>query len=581
MVKLHWNDLIIFEMCGIVGSSEQGCVEQNTFVKDQLEKMKKRGPDAINIWNDNKLTLGHARLSIIDIDKRSDQPMISKCGNYVLVFNGEIYNYQSLRNDLLVDIPFNTNSDTEVLLNGLINFGKDFILECNGMFSFAFYNRITDKLLLARDRFGQKPLYYRLTSSGIRFGSRADLFSKSEGNKELCDDSVRDLLQLRYVPSDRTIYEGIRRCKPGTYMVYDLIQNEFIESKKYWEVQSSDKFSSYRAFKNQLRTVLYDSVRLRMIADVPVGLFISGGVDSTLIAAIASKILGSNELKGFNVAFRDKSHDESELASKVCKQLGIEFVSENFDASRVLPFMDDPVFDDSILPTLQVSELASRQVTVVLGGDGADEIFYGYNRYRHNRLKIIGFQLFSILFGSSRFKEIQWNIKTLLNPIEFLVSSWKFINPSLLKNSRANTQKIKDLRRWDITEYLPNDILKKIDWCTMEHSIEARSPFLDYRLYELVERLDPGQKKKWVYNKRVLKDILAEEGLEFLLNYKKRGFDIPQNDYLSQQIDLDSSNVFDGQRILTKYKKSKFKKYMSQAVLNVVMFNAWIKGLGK
>lgn len=539
-------------MCGIYGTTFR---YDETTLKAKLDRIKFRGPDNTGIKHysvpeDKELILGHNRLSIIDLNTRSNQPMDYN-GIISIVFNGEIYNHKELRSVYLADADLSTCSDTEIICALYEKMGISLLNHLNGMFSFVIYDHRKRFLFGARDRLGKKPLYYRLSNRSIEFSSQ--LSPIVLGNRFTIDEQARKLyLLLSYIPDPYTIYKEVQKLRAGHYFTYSITDHTFRE-REYWNIFSNScKFDiphSYGEAKETVKELLYDSVKKRLVSDVPIGLFLSGGIDSSLVTAIALKM--NSSLSCFNIGFDNKRYNESEYAGKVAQALGVPLNVSVCDTDEMLSIMadftcfyDEPFADTSLISTSFVARKAKGHVTVALGGDGGDELFYGYRRYvRFMQASFIykypwirnllnrGFKrflpekysgrlqysdLYACYLNEKHYKGERFERKGVFGALPTI--------PYLLNEDR----KMLAPSDYDMVEYLNGDINTKTDRGTMRFALELRSPIMDYRLAEY-SRLLP---LSYLYNarcggKRILKDILYESVNKKLFNRPKSGFITP------------------------------------------------------
>lgn len=567
-------------MCGIAGVLR--APDAAAVVGRMSATLVHRGPDASGLWVDQegRIALAHRRLAIIDLSERGAQPMRTADGRYTLVYNGEIYNYRELRAELTArGVLFASDSDTEVLLQGFRVWGEGVLRKLNGMFAFAVYDSRERRCFIARDRLGVKPLYLaNLAGNGLLFASelRALLASGMVAG-EIDVQALRNFLRFGYVQGPRTILRDVHKLMPGTCMVVD--QAGLTSVSAYW--RASEAFEQPRAqrtdreLRQELLALLTDAFTRRMIADVPVGIYLSAGIDSALVAAILAR--SGVKAHAFTLAIGDGKTDESPGAAETAQILGLRHTVEHLgvrdmvDAVRELPEVyDEPLADTSALPTLLVSRAAARHVKVVLSADGGDEIFGGYRRYMWSKnlevcLRMIPRNVAAAMFrgtermanalggaGSieaksgkladvlaegapgSRFAE--WNALAnrgdaggLLRP-EFAAGT--DMSAGAFDNDAAITDSFM-LR--DMLGYLPDDILMKVDRATMAASIEGRDPLLDYRIVELAATLPSRLKVGKGGGKVILRQLLQELGVPGPILRPKRGFSVPIRRWLNEE----------------------------------------------
>lgn len=374
-------------MCGIAGFAGTG---DEATLGAMAARLKHRGPDASGTWISEKgrAGLAHTRLSIIDLSLAAKQPMESADGRYHIAFNGEIYNFAELRKEL-ASYPFKTHSDTEVILAAYAAWGAEGFERLRGMFAFAIYDSRAQELILARDRLGKKPLYWSKTASGFIFGSELKALRAHPGcPREIDLRSAAHYFAREYVPTPRSIYKDIRKLEPASYL---RLKEGVVTIKPYWNPSAPAESMSEAEALARLDALLTEATRERMVSDVPLGVFLSGGIDSSTVAYFASKA-SAQKIKTFSIGFSEKSFDESAQARLVAKRLGTEHYEKVLDGTEALALvgrlpqvLDEPMADASILPTLLLSQFTREHVTVALGGDGADELLLGYPTFKAER----------------------------------------------------------------------------------------------------------------------------------------------------------------------------------------------------
>lgn len=527
--------------------------------------MEHRGPDASGTFIEDRVGLGHRRLSIIDTSEQANQPMMDASGRFVIVFNGEIYNFRDLAGKWKKN--WRTHSDTEVILEAFNRLREDFPRCLNGMFAMALYDRQQKELFLYRDRLGIKPLYYYFDEKVLIFASEIKVLKAfSVVPCEVEYDSLGTYLHLGYIPEPGTLYKGIRQLRAGHWMKFS---GEGMEERPYWQATDciQEKTISQGAEAlDSLQSLAEDAVRSHLVCDVPFGTFLSGGVDSSLVTAIASKHY-SGRLKTFSIGFTDMMFDESVHAGRVASRLGTEHHTFRVTEKHALELVDEatglfdqPFADSSAIPTLLVSKLASPEVKMVLTGDGGDELFMGYGAYRwaerldHPAWRIPGRLLSGLMKkGNSRWKRIgemfdmdgntclpahifsqeQYlfsgkQVEKLLNP-EY--GYWKYPGfPDYDTGRRLTPAEGQAL--FDLCYYLRDDLLVKVDRASMKASLECRVPLLDYRLVEWSLNLDPSLKLRKGEGKYLLKQLLYRYLPSELFERPKRGFAVPMASWL-------------------------------------------------
>ena len=387
-------------MCGIFGTTLR---YSRKVIEHKLELMNFRGPDhtgikEFDVSSDMKLTLGHVRLSILDLDSRSNQPFVYN-EDISIVFNGEVYNYKELKSQYLSDVTLRTTSDTEVICAMYEKFGADCVNYLNGMFAYVIYDSKNKVLVGARDRLGKKPFYYWHSSQGLEFASQLKVIQY--GHHFEVDELSRQFYVLQgYIPDPYCILKGVNKLRAGQQFIYDLTKNK-IEVSSYWKIfDNTCGFTVPRSFeeaKDTVRDLLFDSVKMRLRADVPVGIFLSGGIDSSLTSAIVSKI--NTNICAYTIGFDNPRYDESRYAQAVAKSLDIPIkvsMCVGSDQQQIfddyINYFDEPFCDPSMIPSSLVAQKAREDVTVVLGGDGGDELFFGYSKYEYIKARLHQYQ---------------------------------------------------------------------------------------------------------------------------------------------------------------------------------------------
>lgn len=571
-------------MCGITGKSKWNGVTEDTVstVSRMCNSLKHRGPDNQGVRSLRDIVLGHSRLSIIDLSANANQPMSSYDERFNIVYNGEIYNFREIKNDLIKEgYSFKTNSDTEVIIYAYDKFGTDCFNLFNGMFSLAIWDSKLKELILARDKFGKKPLFYCFDKNkNITFASELKAFKEDIAfSPELSYEALNCYLAIGYILSPLTIYKNIFKLEAAHYM--KISDSGFKISKvKYWDYSDSFRIKNKDSDQDTCSKILHlleESVKRRMISDVPVGAFLSGGIDSTSIVALMKKF-HKGELHTFSVGFNQKSYNELPDADRAAEFIGTSHHGIICDIKNELDFInnavdvfDEPFADNSLIPMIEVSKLASDYVTVVLSGDGADEIFAGYITYKadkyYNYAKPIPDSIKRFIIGfnshSKNNNKLNWQYKqkqflngTLHSPekahflwrqffspeerIEILGKDYKDLvyETDPFYSFKKYYEIGKDLDSLDRNLYvdgmtwLTDDILVKVDRTTMHSSIEARSPYLDQELVEYVSSIPSNKKMKGLQLKYILKKALKDVVPEFVIDKKKSGFNSPVGEWI-------------------------------------------------
>ena len=560
-------------MCGIVGIvNRRGLL--NDILSGMLAQVAHRGPDDHGLWisSDRRVGLGHARLSIIDLSSAGHQPMTNTNGDLVVSFNGEIYNFLAIRDELERDgSVFHSRSDTEVILRAYEKWGESAISRFNGMFALAIYDDRKRKLLIARDRAGEKPLYYHHSSETFAFASEAKaILQAADGDWPLDPESVHAYFAFGYIPGNRSIFKNVRRLPPGCVLTYDVEKNTAV-IEPYWTLNavlaSRRPEEDFEALSAELERLLDDSVQLRMIADVPLGILLSGGVDSSMVTALATR--HTRRVNTFTVTFPGAgAHNEQQHARVVSEFFGTDHHELALPAAdlhvfqRVAEHLDEPLGDPSVIPTYQISELTRRHVKVALGGDGGDELFGGYPWYRealsaeqslsriprvirrtaakmaarippgvHGRNFVLahGGDL-PHYFVSSRTSFDPRLRSQLLAPMiaRFGSDSMAFPESANREMWPRDGDSFTKMSILDLRSFLPDDILVKVDRASMAFALEMRAPFLDHRVIEFALQKVPSHLKATTAGSRFLQRELARRILPRNLDLvRKQGFVMP------------------------------------------------------
>lgn len=525
-------------MCGIIAITGKNIKEEKASkISLMLNSLFKRGPDDNGTLSFSNCILGQTRLSIVDLET-GHQPMKDIETGNAITYNGEIYNYKELRETLIKQgHKFSTNSDTEVILKLYAEYRAECVKHLDGMFAFVIWNEETQELFMSRDRFGKKPLYYTFDTNGTFFiASEIKALFQAGIKGEIDLKAIDNYLTLMYIPPYKSVYKNIYTLPPAHYASY--IDGK-LTKKRYWEILDEPiKNASYEDAKKHTKELLRKAVEKRMIADVEIGALLSGGVDSTLASIYAQK-LSSRPLKTFSIGYTGHE-DETPYAKQASDKIGTEHytlqVTGSFidELEKVISYMDEPHADSSNFPQHIISELASSKVKVALSGDGADELFmgYGWHSKYFNVRKIV--RIKNALF-SNQFKEHLKNISVFRkNDRKKLWKDSSFVNDDIQGETVESFKKndIKKINLFDLTNYLPGQLLTKIDRASMMHSLEIRSPFLDYKLAEYVYNLPLKYKMNKSMGKIILKDILSETMPKEFVYRRKQGFGAPVGEWL-------------------------------------------------
>ncbi len=556
-------------MCGILGGSKK-----NWKYQEALESISYRGPDGMRIKELNGFTLGFVRLAIMDLSENGMQPMPSSDQNVWITYNGEIYGYQNLKKKLeKKGYKFNSTSDTEVILNAYLEYGDKFVEYIDGIFAIVIYDFRIKKLKLYRDRVGVKPIYYYYDGKEFAFASELkELVTLcNDVNFEIDYTAIYDYLTYTYIPEPKTMYKKIHKLPPACAMIYDFESKKIVKKIKYWSLKVNvfqEKKEKKSEIYENIRTLVSEAVKEQMVADVPVGSFLSGGIDSSIVTYECMKI--NPNIETFSIGFTEKKYDELKYADMLSEKYSItknqQIVNKNLFQSlyyKLKDWYDEPYSDASAFPTYLVSKLARQKVTVVLTGDGGDELFGGYNRYS-------GFIKMEI--GNNRKKSFSSLYENLLRPFlyegmreekdkKFLedVARCCFLYEYMIKSEKKKFSKewhinrdyddywyfrkyynkelppITRMQYMDFYTYLPSDILTKVDRASMQNSLEARVPLLNKKLIEYAFSLSEEERCPKGALKGALKS--AYEGIipDEILYRRKMGFGIPGN-YLKHDV---------------------------------------------
>lgn len=620
-------------MCRLAGfwDFNNATNDPEIIIKNMTNVLAHGGPDSVGFFNEDGLRLGHRRLSIIDLSEDGNQPMGIE--DHVIIFNGEIYNYQGVREELIANaVKFRTNSDTEVILRSWQFWGQSAVNKFKGMFAFAIWDRINKKLILCRDRFGVKPLYWYYYDGLFMFASELKSFHQHPNfNKEINHGAVSKFLQVGYINSPDCIYKNAQKLSPGSFLEIstsqDILITKYWDGKKILDDIALDESSEEKLIEKCER-VLKESFNLRMVSDVPVGMFLSGGIDSSLLVAILQKEF-SIPLKTFTIGFNSAELNEAQYAKKVASYLGtdhVEFYCSDSDLTDVLPSLpycyDEPFGDSSSIPTILVSKLAKKEVKVSLSADGGDELFGGYLKYfaiidywkKIDKIPLRLRAIMAFLLKRTPNKFVKFFAKYLLkaelgtidsNKImklingltsnslnDFFYKSSTYINQKDLKKLHhfpiqsifndkieldINSEKLSSqLGLMDIQSYLEGDILNKIDRATMSQALEGREPFLDVAVFEFAMSLKMKYKNRDGKTKWILRQVLTKYLPESQFERPKMGFSIPISTWMKTSLKNELLLICEDTNFCNKYylNHSFFKKIINQFLFsNQTKFN--------
>ncbi|HYL35400.1 MAG TPA: asparagine synthase (glutamine-hydrolyzing) [Bryobacteraceae bacterium] len=646
-------------MCGIAGSldfSRQRPHQELVAITTRMcDVLSHRGPDGWGVWADEQagIALGHRRLAILDLSDAASQPMVSQSGRFIVAFNGEIYNFIELRALLTATTSFRGHSDTEVMLAAFERWEvTEALRRFNGMFALALWDRREQVLHLARDRFGEKPLYYGWAGASFVFGSELKALRLYPGlPAEINRDALVLLFRHGYIPGPHSIYQGVSKLPPATCLTVDLsVPGGAPRTRRYWEASEIAEQGCTRAFEgteldaiSTLESLLLDAVRIRMIADVPLGALLSGGIDSSLLVALM-QAQSSRPVRTFTIGFEESEFDEAAYACEIAEHLGAdhtELYVTPAEAMEVIPRLptlyDEPFADSSQIPTCLVAQLARRDVTVVLSGDGADEVFGGYRCYSWGNavwefmtrlpapmraafatvMTCVAPRVSDLLFTGLR----PWlprslrrlgvshkihKLGTMLaqdrpETMYFrLVSLWS--DPESLVPGATEPESVfarinaaagipdavGKMMLLDSLTYLPDDILVKVDRASMAVGLESRAPYLDHRVVEFAWRLPSYFRRHNQPGKRILRGILSKRVPPHLFERGKRGFAIPLSAWLRGPLRVWADDLLDEARlrrqgylnptpITQKWKQHRAGTHdWSSLLWTVLTFQAWV-----
>jgi len=556
-------------MCGLAFSFDSSSLasESANRMAVALKRMYPRGPDAQEQWHENGATAGHVRLSIVDLGG-SRQPMHSPDGRYTLIFNGEIYNYQDLRGGLADRWSFHTKGDTEVLFAGLVLYGEAFIPRMEGMWAFALWDNVQQSVLICRDRTGKKPIFYTAEHGRFACASELPALNAVWGQRWQEDlDTTADYFRYGYPLPGYTFFKNVYELKPASILKWR--KSGGISESVYWQPVIKPFSGTYSQAQESLREVMDRSIERRLVSDVEVGSFLSGGIDSSIVSALASEKHGVSQLKTFTIGFNESAYDERKFARLVADHIGVdhhEGILESWSPETLkhllLERIGQPFHDSSLLPTAEVSKVASEHVKVALSGDGSDELFCGYQRYKarailntyqwvpapvrklirrwvtmlpepdahHSRSVLKKMHLFMDVMDRRDAEE------PYTAPVFFSNSIFFDIFPQLAAlgheyhapwSSELSVPDIKKMMLSDTFVYLPQDIHTKVDRASMAYSLETRAPFMDTQVVELALSLPLKHGFSWRQNKRILADTFGDQLPKDIWARRKQGFAVP------------------------------------------------------
>jgi asparagine synthase (glutamine-hydrolysing) len=582
-------------MCGIVGFISESSRYNESVLRDMTDVLAHRGPDGggykIFQRDQKKVGIGHRRLSIIDVSSRSSQPM--EVSSIWIVFNGEVYNYKEIRVELEAKgHKFRTASDTEVVLRSYLEWGIQSVQKFIGMFAYAIYDKKEDNVYLVRDRVGVKPLYYYSYKSDFGFGSELKVFSEyPDFKKEIDVSALSDYFYSGYISAPKSIFKNVHKILPGSYIQYE-IGAEKITEQKYWEVSKQSNSNTFAQNKEELRDLLADSFHYRLISDVPVGVFLSGGFDSTIVTSILQSNLNT-KLDTFTMGFYNKEYDEAPQAKQIAKYLGTnhhEYYIDGQEAINILEndyinIYDEPFGDSSGIPTIMLSRETSNHVKVALSADGGDELFGGYSIYTKTlRMKRLFDYLPTtspstlksivkhILEADSKYirqfhpikKRLEDSFAILSNPTVGTIHSTLASHYSRrevqtildkLPSVKYYDDKISPIKQQLLTDFqlsLPDDMLVKVDRATMASGLEGRDPLLDHRIADFAFSLPDKHLVNQGVKKYIIRELVYDYVPKAIMDQKKRGFTVPIQDWLFNDLKYSVMYYLDQENVNTR-----------------------------
>ncbi|MCQ2608484.1 MAG: asparagine synthase (glutamine-hydrolyzing) [Bacteroidales bacterium] len=619
-------------MCGISGiySFSKSAEQYISFVEKSIATLRKRGPEVQLVQCKGNAVLGHARLAILDTSAAGNQPFTDRTGRYTIVYNGEFYNYRDFYPELHADgITCTSTTDTEVLLYLYCKYGKDCVSKINGFFAFAIYDSLEDTLFVARDRMGIKPLYYIQTDSFFGFSSELKGILEFPFERQLNKNALFAYLQLMYVPAPMTMVQQVVKLMPGCSL---FVSKKGVEEKRYFSLQTNSDacVPSYEEAQKTLVQKLTESVQMRLISDVPLGTFLSGGIDSSVVSTIASRYV--DNLQTFSIGFKDNPYiDETKYARLVAKNIHSQHTEIQIDNQTleesvydILNSIDEPFADSSAIAVHVLCNRVKPYVTVALSGDGADELFAGYHKHmahyrlqqhpRVNSLLALGHPLVKRLpqsrsnavFNTFR-KLVKYTEVAGMNPDDVYWKLCCFASQEQalaeLKDKHVDLQEIRALYSVeksgsDINSVLladqklvlANDMLTKVDRMSMENSLEVRTPFLDHTLVDFVNSLPTEYKINGKMKKRILQDAFRKDLPAELYGRSKKGFEVPlqlwckeafldlENQLLSPSF-VKEQNIFESDAIINVVEQSKSysQSFAPMQVWALLVFQSWWK----
>ena len=587
-------------MCGILGFNWN----DEKLGRKLGQLIKHRGPDGEGYYSDERVTLGHRRLSIIDLSERGKQPMSNEDGTVWITYNGEVFNFKELRSELLEKgHKFASDTDTEVIVHGYEEYGVKILDKLNGQFAFCIYDTKKKELFLARDRIGINPLYYYHDKTHFVFCSELKVIMKSGVPKEIDEFALNYYLMFGYTPRDQSILKNAFKLEPGHYIIFDLKKSSISECRKYWQIKPKNSITDEMTAISSIRKQLDRSVKRRLVADVPVGAFLSGGLDSSLVVALMSKY--TRNLNTFSIRFDHEDFDESVYAEKISRLFKTKHNVIRFTGKDVEELMkslayhyDEPFGDPSMIPTFLVSKVARQHVTVSLSGDGGDELFGGYVSYKHYRMLKVQDHYPSILnkaalrlYGNEKVKAfLEAGTLKKRHRFAYLMSNLELEDAWLLagdpekyleKYSRSFLQgpAVNEATHIDLHNYISENIMTKVDRACLANSLESRPPLLDHEMIELACKMHPKLKLRKGEGKYILKKAFEDVLPHDVIYRKKQGFGVPLKHYFRDELKglVDKYTRNNKKIIKLRSKLSDKGRDHSRIIWRIMMLNMWME----
>jgi asparagine synthase (glutamine-hydrolysing) len=608
-------------MCGIAGFIGVG---DEKILRGMVGTVQHRGPDDLGVYYREGVGLAHARLSVIDLSQRGHQPMWNEDGSIVIIFNGEIYNFKDLKKEFSLEkkYHFQSETDTEVILRMYEELGERCFEKLDGMFAIAIYDTKKKRLLLGRDRIGEKPLYWGVFGDTIIFGSELNvLLAHPLVKKELNFSALAQYLVREYVPTPNSIFNNIFKLEPAHYLVYE---DGKVFNKTFWNINISVNNISFKSALHSFDKVLEESIQERLVADVPVGVFLSGGIDSSTIAYYAQKVSGG-KIKTFSIGFDEESFDESEYAKEVAEFLSTDHYHKKISAEDCLNILDEAVLalgephaDPSIIPTMLHSKFTKDKVTVSLGGDGGDELLAGYPTFQADKLFFL-YNNLPVFIRKNIIEPIINKLPTSDKNFNISFKLQKFVEGVTAKSERHgrwlqafSKEEIKDLLNESIykevketifyedngssaqsalnsyvSSYLMDGVLVKLDRASMRYALEVRAPFLSGKVVDFLTTLPYEYKFNGFTTKYILKELMKDKLPKNIVYRKKKGFGVPVSEWLKKDLKPKLLELLDDERLRKQgifnadYVKKLIEDHMSGAKNNrkklwtLFMFQLW------